>query len=216
MDTLHQHKAKSGFEFPVVAFDPGEFVHQWQARASKLLHAQERIAQGLAAAARAQLRYSQEYMINHANMMHWDAVDAEHLSAQARKDIENFAAMVKEMSGEIRGGFAEAGEMLEIKPLAKPREAAAEAAADKIAELEAREPVASAPEVSEPVTSEPVASESVTSEPAVSAQAAAEPAPKTVTPTAEAAAPEPAKKTAPQKAAPVQVKRATRRVNPRG
>ncbi len=116
MDQLQHGKAKSGFEFPVGALDPEDFMRQWQARASKLLHAQERIAQGMAAAARAQLRYGQEYMVSHINMLHWDVVDAEHLSAQARKDIENFAALVKEVSGEIRNGFTEAGEILETKP----------------------------------------------------------------------------------------------------
>jgi hypothetical protein len=121
MDQLHHHKAKSGFEFPVASFNPEDFVHQWQARASRLLHAQERIAQGLAAAARAQLRYGQEYMVNHINMLHWDVVDAEHLSVQARKDIEGFAALIKEISSEIRDGFTEANELLEAGKAHKPQ-----------------------------------------------------------------------------------------------
>lgn len=126
MNQLHHQKAKSGFEFPVAALDPEEFFHQWQARTSKILHAQERIAQGIAAAMRAQLRFGQEFMVTHMNMMQWEVADAEHLSAQARKDIDNFAALLKEVSGEIRDGFIEANKMLETKPLHKLEETVAE------------------------------------------------------------------------------------------
>ena len=215
MDQLHRHKAKSGFEFPVTAFDPGEFVHQWQARASKVLHAQERIAQGMAAAARAQLRYNQEYMVNHMNMLHWDVVDAEHLSVQARKDIENFAALVKEISGEIRSGFAEAGELLEIKAALKPQEATAEPAAkapeqtaDQPAQEATAEPVAKAPEQTAAQSAQEAAAEPEAEAPK---QMVAQPAQEAAAPPAEAAAKAP--KPAPAKAA--QVKRVTRRVNTR-
>lgn len=126
MDQLHHQKAKSGFEFPVAAFDSEEIIHRWQARASKILHAQERIAHGMIAAMRAQMRFSQEFMVDHMNMMRWELTDAAHLSEQTRKDIENFAALVKEVSGEIRSGFAEAGELLEVKaPPQKQHKAAA-------------------------------------------------------------------------------------------
>lgn len=126
MDQLHHQKAKSGFEFPVAAFDSEEIIHRWQAGASKILHAQERIAHGMVAAMRAQMRFSQEFMVDHMNMMRWEMTDAAHLSEQTRKDIENFAALVKEVSGEIRSGFAEAGELLEVKaPPQKQHKAAA-------------------------------------------------------------------------------------------
>ncbi|HTQ72587.1 MAG TPA: hypothetical protein VMH92_13950 [Acidocella sp.] len=135
MDQRHHQKAKSVFEFPAGALDPEQFIHQWQARAAGLVHAQERIAQGMAAAMRAQIRYGQEFMVSHMKMMQWEVTDAEHLSAQARQDIENFAALVKEVSGEIRSGFAEAGKMLEAKP-AHQKQAVPDAP-----EAEAPEPV---------------------------------------------------------------------------
>ncbi len=189
MDQLHHQKAKSVFEFPAGALDPETFIRQWQARAAKLVHAQERIAQGMAAAMRAQLRYGQEYMASHMNMMQWEVTDAAHLSEQARQDIENFAALVKEVSGEIRSGFAEAGEMLEAK---LPREA------DAV-------PTAADIEVPRPVEAQAEEAEAEATEAKAALEAEMPPA----------EAPESESKFASAKAAPAQVKRAAARETPK-
>ncbi|MGE4481640.1 hypothetical protein [Acidocella sp.] len=190
MNQLHHHKMDSGFDLSGGPFNPDEFIRQWQSRAFMLLQAQERIVQGLAAAARAQLRFSQEFMLNRVNMLHWDAVDGEHLSEHARQEIEHLGALIHEVSDEIRTCFNEAGEMLEIRrahdkpveaPAAKPQEPAK-------ATVKPPEPVAKAePKAkAEPVTQ-------------------AKPAPSSP----------PVAKTAP-KATPARVRHTSRRVKTRG
>ncbi len=202
MDQLHHQKANSGLEFPVAALNPEEIMRLWQTRTSKLLHAQERIAQGMAAAMRAQLRYGQEFMVSHMNIMQWEVADAAHLSEQARKDIENFAALIKEVSGEIRSGFTEAGELLEVK-LPHTQQAAPAPAAEETAK-----PVAAHTEQkAEPPAAEAAAPVEETSQPV-----AAHPTEDAEAPPAKAAAPKPAPAAA--KAAPASIKRPASRTKP--
>ncbi|MBU6419133.1 MAG: hypothetical protein KGQ79_05325 [Proteobacteria bacterium] len=152
----HHDKAKSGYEFPIAALDPEQVIQKWQARAYRFLHAQERIAQSMAAAARAQLRYGQEFMVSRTELLHWDTAEPGHLAEHAQRDLEQLVSVVREVSAEIRTGFSDAAKMLSEEAPAEIRVSmeAASAAADKVVEAmeeEVAEAVAAAATVREAV-----------------------------------------------------------------
>lgn len=112
----------SGPAFMGANFDPEAAMRQFQARTANLLQAQERLFQGLGAAMRAQLRFSQEYLASRMTLMQWNQLDPTHVSDLVQRDIEQAQALAKEISDELRESFTEAGALLRTIPA--PRKAA--------------------------------------------------------------------------------------------
>jgi hypothetical protein len=111
----------------MTALNPEEMMRKWQSRTVQVLRAQERISQGMMAAARAELRFGQEFMASRLSMLHWDTTEPGHVSEQAQRDIENLVGVMREVAEEIRTGFAEAAEMMRGEIQAAVREEAVKA-----------------------------------------------------------------------------------------
>ncbi|WP_026438724.1 hypothetical protein [Acidocella facilis] len=112
----------SGPAFMGANFDPEAAMRQFQARTANLLQAQERLFQGLGAAMRAQMRFSQEYLASRMTLMQWNQLDPTHVSDLVQRDIEQAQALAKEISDELRESFTEASTLLRTIPA--PRKAA--------------------------------------------------------------------------------------------
>lgn len=125
-----------------MVLNPEHMMRNWQSRTIRVLRAQERLSQGMLAAARAELRFGQEFLTSRLGLLRWDAAEPGHMSEQAQRDLENLVSVMREVSEEIRSGFSEAAEMLRGEPGAAAEEetgTAGDVAARQEPEVSAKE-----------------------------------------------------------------------------
>jgi|GEM_PF-3920367 methyl-accepting chemotaxis protein len=140
---------KSGFGTTIGALKPELFVKNWQQNTVRVLRAQERLMQGVAAAVRAEMRYGQELMASRFNFLKWDSSELPHAGNGASQEMEKFAAVIREVTEELRNGFTEATKLLSEGASEDVREAAqkvtnlAEAASHKAEDVGRKVEVAS-------------------------------------------------------------------------
>jgi cell division septum initiation protein DivIVA len=146
MDRVHRD-APPGFGTTIPVMKPEQIVHNWQQNAVRMLRAQERVAQGVVAAARVEMRYSQELMASRLGLFKWDADDLPNAGDRAAEELEKFVSVVREMTEELRSGFTEATRLLSeaTAQAAMFESPAAESPAETV------EPPAEVAEVIEPI-----------------------------------------------------------------
>lgn len=129
----------SGFGSTLAALKPEQFVKNWQQNTVRVLRAQERLMQGVAAAARVELRYGQELIANRLNFLKWDRTELPHAGDHAAQEVEKFAAVIREVTEELRNGLTEATKLLSEGAPENRREAVSHKAEDvsrKVEEVE--------------------------------------------------------------------------------
>lgn len=100
------------FEQTIAAFNPEGVMDDWRQRTLRVLRAQERVMQGMAAAARLELRFGQECMASRMGLFNGGWVEPGHASQQWAEDMEKLVAVVREISDEMKACFSEAGKLL--------------------------------------------------------------------------------------------------------
>jgi len=132
------------FEQTMAAFNPEGVMDDWRQRTLRVLRAQERMMQGMAAAARLELRFGQECMASRLGLFNVGWAEPGHASQQWAEDMEKLVAVVREISDEMKACFSEAGKLLHeegastlaYKPVeaAEPTKVAVEDAGEEISE----------------------------------------------------------------------------------
>lgn len=111
MDRIH-HDITSGFDKAIGAFNTEGLMRGWQQGTMRVLRAQERIMEGMVAAARLEMRYGQELMANRLGMMKWEMPEPGHSSSRATDEVDKFISVVREVTEELRTSFTEATKLL--------------------------------------------------------------------------------------------------------
>ncbi|MCB5943234.1 hypothetical protein [Acidocella sp. KAb 2-4] len=105
-------KTARGFEQQMAAFNPAGVMDDWRQRTLRVLRAQERLMQGMAAAARLELRFGQECMVSGFGLLNGGWPEPGHASKHMADDMERLMSVIREVNDELRTSFTEAGKML--------------------------------------------------------------------------------------------------------
>ncbi len=107
-----QHREMAGLEKAMTALDPEHFFRDWQQGALRMVRAQECMMQGMLAAARAEVRFGQEFMARRVNLWKWEAPEPGRASDAASEEIDRLIGVVREINEELREGFTEAVKLM--------------------------------------------------------------------------------------------------------
>jgi hypothetical protein len=161
MDEI-QNDFTAGLNKALSGFNAEKFMRDWQLNAMRVLRAQERMMQGMMAAARLEVRFGQELVSSRMGMLSFDNAERGETGNLAMQEYGKLTALLKEVNEELRGSFDEAVKLMRegvIMPL--PEEAEEEIVAEA-APAPAPEPAPAA----ETVAAEPAAESVVEATPA--------------------------------------------------
>jgi len=96
----------------MAAFNPTGAMEDWRQRTLCVLRAQERVMQGMAAAARLELRFGQECMASRFGLFTGSWAEPGHASQQLSEDMDKLVAVISEINDELKTTFLEAGKLL--------------------------------------------------------------------------------------------------------
>ncbi len=88
------------------------FLKNWQQTGLRILRAQERMLQGVASVARLEMQFGRELMENRLAMLKWGGANGEQRTTGPAQEIEKLTFLMREVTEELRSGFAEASQML--------------------------------------------------------------------------------------------------------
>lgn len=126
---MHQNQVSPrGFEQAIAAFNTEGIMEGWRERTLRVLRAQERMMQGMAATARLELRFGQEYVFNRLGLFNGAWVEPGNASQQWADEMGKFIEVIHEINEELRASFADAGKLLNGDGEAEPREKTASTA----------------------------------------------------------------------------------------
>jgi hypothetical protein len=137
METSRQDAAQERSR-AVLAIMPETFVRNWQMTGLRVLRAQERMLHGMMSAARLEMQFGQDLIMN--RMAHFNARSDNGRGEGAFQELDRMITMMREVTEELRSGFNEATQLLTetadevIRDTTKKAGAAAQAATDKVAE----------------------------------------------------------------------------------
>jgi hypothetical protein len=110
---MHQNQVSPrGFEQAMAAFNTEGIMDGWRNRTVRVLHAQERMMQGVAAAAQLELRFSQECIFSRLGLFNGSWVEPGNTSQQWAEEMNKFVAVIHEINEELRASFTDAGKLL--------------------------------------------------------------------------------------------------------
>jgi len=122
-----------------LAMMPEAFVRNWQLTGLRVLRAQERMLHGMMSAARLEMQFGQDLLMN--RMARFNASgDNGGRNEGAFQEIDRMITMMREVTEELRTGFSEATQLLTdtaeevAQNTARKAGAAAQAAADNVAD----------------------------------------------------------------------------------
>ncbi len=138
METSRQDVAQERTR-AALAIMPETFVRNWQMTGLKVLRAQERMLHGMMSAARLEMQFGQDLIMN--RMARFNARGENGPRADgAFQELDRMITLMREVTEELRSGFNEATQLLTetadeaFKETVKSAGAAAHAATDKAAE----------------------------------------------------------------------------------
>ncbi len=101
-----------GFEQGIAAFNTEGLMDGWRERTLRVLRAQERVMQGVAATARLELRYGQECIFSRLGLFNGGWVEPGNASHHWAEEMNKFVSVIHEINDELRTSFTEAGKLL--------------------------------------------------------------------------------------------------------
>lgn len=121
--------SQRGFEQAIAAFNTEGVMDGWRERTLRVLRAQERMMQGVAATARLELRFGQECIFGRLGLFNGGWAEPGNASQQWADEMGKFIAVIHEINEELRASFTDAGKLLngdgaaghEEKPASTPR-----------------------------------------------------------------------------------------------
>jgi hypothetical protein len=108
----HTQESTRSFEQTMEAFNPAGVMGDWRERTLCMLRAQERMMQGMAAAARLELRFGQECWASRLGLLTGSWTEPGHASQQLADEMDRFITVLREMNDEMKACYAEAGKLL--------------------------------------------------------------------------------------------------------
>jgi hypothetical protein len=117
---------------------PETFVRNWQMTGLRVLRAQERMLHGMMSAARLEMQFGQDLIMN--RMVRFNSRDEGGRADGAFQELDRLITMIREVTEELRSGFNDATQLLTetadevIQDTTKAAGTAAQAATDRAAE----------------------------------------------------------------------------------
>ncbi|MBB5372377.1 hypothetical protein [Acidocella aromatica] len=110
---MHQSQVTPrGFEQAIAAFNTEGIMDGWRERTVRVLRAQERMMQGMAATARLELRFGQECIFNRLGLFNGGWAEPGNASQQWAEEMGKFIDVIHEINEELRASFTDAGKLL--------------------------------------------------------------------------------------------------------
>jgi hypothetical protein len=118
-----------------LAIMPETFVRNWQMTGLKVLRAQERMLHGMMSAARLEMQFGQDLIMNRMARFNARGENGQHGDG-AFQELDRMITMMREVTEELRSGFNEATQLLteNAEEVIQKTGTAAQAATDKAAE----------------------------------------------------------------------------------
>jgi hypothetical protein len=111
MEISRQQNAAQERARAALTLMPETFVRNWQMTGLRVLRAQERMLYGMMSAARLEMQFGQDLIMN--RMAHFNArKDEEGRSEGAFQELDRLITMIREVTEELRSGFNEATQLL--------------------------------------------------------------------------------------------------------
>jgi hypothetical protein len=129
-DTAAQERTRAA-----LAIMPETFVRNWQLTGLRVLRAQERILHGMMTAARLEMQFGQDLLMNRMARLNARGEDGGHRDG-AFQEFDRMVTLMREVTEELRSGFNEATQLLTetAEEAIHKTGAAAQATTDKAAE----------------------------------------------------------------------------------
>jgi len=108
----HTQESTRSFEQAMEAFNPAGVMGDWRERTLCMLRAQERMMQGMAAAARLELRFGQECWASRLGLLTGSWTEPGQASQQLVEEMDRFITVIREMNEEMKACCTEAGKLL--------------------------------------------------------------------------------------------------------
>ncbi|HQT46221.1 MAG: hypothetical protein B7X08_06785 [Acidocella sp. 20-63-7] len=122
MESFTQDKSLAGSK-DSAAFNPTVMMTSWQQAGLRALRAQERVLHGMLNAARLEIQFGQDLMINRMTQLQMGAGKAQPSAPLGTQEVERLLTMVREVSEELSNSFSEATRLLaEGTPAAQLKE----------------------------------------------------------------------------------------------
>lgn len=139
METSRQETAQERTRAAMTIM-PETFVRNWQMTGLKVLRAQERMLYGMMSAARLEMQFGQDLIMNRMARFNTRSDNGSRGGDGAFQELDRMITMMREVTEELRSGFNEATQLLTenaeevLQDTVKGASAAAHAATEKAAE----------------------------------------------------------------------------------
>ncbi len=88
------------------------YMRSWQHTGLRMLRAQERVMQGIAKAAKLELKYGQDLVGSRLSLLELNATNTDARTGMAMREVEILMTMMRDVTEELNHSFADAAKLL--------------------------------------------------------------------------------------------------------
>jgi len=90
----------------------GGYMRSWQKTGLRMLRAQERVMQGIAKAAKLEIKYGQDLVGSRMSLLDWNGTNTDARAGMAVREVESLMNMMRDVTEELNHSFADAAKLL--------------------------------------------------------------------------------------------------------